>query len=814
MTITSLSDSQFGTFFPATRQHDMDSTTCFALAGVPLQPGESTSCVIVATLRGQSGETHVNRATIGADDDEGTPATAFADDTVAFNKVLPTIKVSKAAFPTTVPESGGTVTFAVAIENTSLEPVTVTSLVDSVDGGPPVDLTTLPGTCIAGAELKPGVTYTCLFTRTVVQTDGAPSETDVASAAVVDDDGDVAVGGAPAIVTFELIPPTVNIVQTDANFTVNEPGGDVTYALLITNTSFEPETVTSLSNPISYEVPDTDIIIDLLSQERAPLSKFECRDANHALINLATYRIAPAETVTCTFVLTLSGTAQIVRGDVRVTVVDDDGQHGADEDEEATPILDVAPEVDIVKTASPTVIDFGDTVTYTFTISNVKDVEPIRVLTLNDDTFGEIFDECVDTGGMATLLAPNDHLPGGADETTCTIERVLTETPGTTHVNTATVTAADDEIIADPLLLPVFDFDSAAVRTLTPNTSVVKTVTATPARDATGLWTVVYSIELTNTGPGTDVVDVEDTFSFGAGVDVQAATVTGPPGVTLNPGFDGAGDPMIADDAVIAAETTQTYTVTVTARIDDAVPGENAGTCDAEGVSAGGFLNSVTLTSTATGEVDSDFACAPFSTLTLVKNLSNNDGGNATLADFILTAAANGITYVSGTGTVTEAVPAGTYSLAETTKAGYTESASGFTCTTEQTGSSVSVASASEVTCTLSNDDQALDLQLTQSDGGFTGTSGQQPPFPYTITVRNLGPRDVDNEPVTVVDDLPVAFEWVAPAPAGCAIAGQKLTCDVAPASLRPAGTTVTITATARLKAGGDGRAPTTTGHT
>jgi uncharacterized repeat protein (TIGR01451 family)/LPXTG-motif cell wall-anchored protein len=60
----------------------------------------------------------------------------------------------------------------------------------------------------------------------------------------------------------------------------------------------------------------------------------------------------------------------------------------------------------------------------------------------------------------------------------------------------------------------------------------------------------------------------------------------------------------------------------------------------------------------------------------------------------------------------------------------------------------------------------------------------------------------VDNEPVTVIDDLPAALEWVAPAPAGCTIDGQKLTCDVAPASLRPVGTIVTITATALLKAG------------
>ncbi len=265
---------------------------------------------------------------------------------------------------------------------------------------------------------------------------------------------------------------------------------------------------------------------------------------------------------------------------------------------------------------------------------------------------------------------------------------------------------------------------------------------------------------------------------------------------------DGVVVNLVAEGVTLLAESSQDYTITVTARIDDPVLGENAGTCDPEEAENGGFLNTVTLRSITTDEEVTDSACAPFSTLTLVKVLNNTHGGNATLADFLLTAAANQVTYVSGTGTVTAAVPAGTYTLAETPKAGYTASASGYTCSTEQTGFSVTVPAASEVSCTITNNDQAVDLQLTKSDGGISRSSGDQSPFPYTITVQNIGPREVDNETVTVVDDLPNAFEWVAPAPAGCTIAGQTLTCDVAPASLRPVGTTVTITATARLKAG------------
>ena len=60
------------------------------------------------------------------------------------------------------------------------------------------------------------------------------------------------------------------------------------------------------------------------------------------------------------------------------------------------------------------------------------------------------------------------------------------------------------------------------------------------------------------------------------------------------------------------------------------------------------------------------------------------------------------------------------------------------------------------------------DLELTKDDAGFVATAGQQTPFPYTITVVNVGEGEVNPaDTVTVVDDLPDAFEWVAPGAAG-----------------------------------------------
>ena len=157
---------------------------------------------------------------------------------------------------------------------------------------------------------------------------------------------------------------------------------------------------------------------------------------------------------------------------------------------------------------------------------------------------------------------------------------------------------------------------------------MVKTVTGSATVDAAGLWTIVYDVEVTNTGDGRATSTSRDSLDFGGGVVVQSViAVTGDAGVTLNPGFDGPSDTLIADNVVDRRRHVADYTVTVTATDRHPVLGEGAGACDPEGTEAGGFLNTVTLTSATTGAVDTDFACAPFSTLTLVKNLSNNNGG-------------------------------------------------------------------------------------------------------------------------------------------------------------------------------------------
>ncbi|MGO4774155.1 hypothetical protein AB4084_01240, partial [Lysobacter sp. 2RAB21] len=122
-------------------------------------------------------------------------------------------------------------------------------------------------------------------------------------------------------------------------------------------------------------------------------------------------------------------------------------------------------------------------------------------------------------------------------------------------------------------------------------------------------------------------------------------------------------------------------------------------------------------------------------TLTLVKTVTNDNGGTATINDFPLTATGpTTITGVSGTATVTAAsVGAGTYTLSETNVAGYTAGA--WNCTAGAlTGDSLVLTGGQNATCTITNDDQAATLTLIKTvtnDNGGTATIND---FPLTAT--------------------------------------------------------------------------------
>ena len=126
--------------------------------------------------------------------------------------------------------------------------------------------------------------------------------------------------------------------------------------------------------------------------------------------------------------------------------------------------------------------------------------------------------------------------------------------------------------------------------------------------------------------------------------------------------------------------------------------------------------------------------------LTLVKTLTNDNGGTATTASFTLSATGpTSISGASGSGTVTNAaVNAGTYTLSETNVAGY--AASAWSCTAGTlTGSSLVLTVGQTATCTINNNDIAPRLTLVKTvtnDNGGTAT-------PTSVTLSASGPTNI-----------------------------------------------------------------------
>ncbi len=193
-------------------------------------------------------------------------------------------------------------------------------------------------------------------------------------------------------------------------------------------------------------------------------------------------------------------------------------------------------------------------------------------------------------------------------------------------------------------------------------------------------------------------------------------------------------------------------------------------------------------------------------TLTLTKIVNNDDGGNAGPGDFTLKATNNGQEYeLSGAGgAATSTAPAGTYELSETGPAGYTPmnwacSINGSEMTTLE-GTTINVPNGGVVSCEIVNDDLPVDLTLDKSDGGANAAPGTA--FDYTLTITNIGERNVDlDEPVWVYDTLPAGMEFVT-VPSTCEVAGSDVACEIDPALLPAGGEPVVITLTVRFLPG------------
>ena len=210
-------------------------------------PGHTYTCTFPGTVTGAGGSTHRDVVTVIATDAQGNQVTDNDDAVVTITAVPPTIVTTKTATPSSLPEPGGTFTFTVT--NTGPDPVTITSLVDNIYG----DLNGR-GTCAVGGRLAGnGGTYTCTFTGNFNGNAGA-SQTDVITTTGRDDRGQTVTSQSQATVRLTDVPPTIGVVKTADPLSRPEPGGTFRFTVVVTNTSFEPVTITSLVDDVYGDI--------------------------------------------------------------------------------------------------------------------------------------------------------------------------------------------------------------------------------------------------------------------------------------------------------------------------------------------------------------------------------------------------------------------------------------------------------------------------------------------------------------------------------------------------------------------------------
>ncbi|WP_407320272.1 hypothetical protein UQW22_07420 [Isoptericola halotolerans] len=139
----------------------------------------------------------------------------------------------------------------------------------------------------------------------------------------------------------------------------------------------------------------------------------------------------------------------------------------------------------------------------------------------------------------------------------------------------------------------VTDTDCAPV----PSIEITKSVVGEPSVDD-GVWTVAYEIVASNDGAARGVYTLTDRLRFGAGIEVESATVTeAPKAAEMLESWTGLGDQGAAENVVTAevglkAGGEHTYRVEVTATVDGSAADASTWTCPEPGSDEpGGFAN-------------------------------------------------------------------------------------------------------------------------------------------------------------------------------------------------------------------------------
>ncbi len=310
--------------------------------------------------------------------------------------------------------------------------------------------------------------YTCQ--HTVTSGDGDPLH-NVATATGVDafgripqdtDDHDV-----------DILHPGINIVKTGPAFA--HVGDTVTYTFTVTNTGDTPLANVSLTDPKCGSAP----VLqggDANTDTKLGLSETWTYSCTHLVTNADA---TDGDGTTLHNTAGVSGQSLIPSGSTK-TVLSDDSH-------DLTILL---PAIAVVKTSDPAVVHDGDTVTYTFTVTNTSvpgAQTPLTNVTVSDDLCSPVTYSSGDTNTNGILES--------TETWTFTCARVVTGDDPTPLPNT--VTAEGDSVIDGGSTQHVSSQDDDLVNILRPAINISKTGSATQAHVGDS---VIYTLTVTNAG--------------------------------------------------------------------------------------------------------------------------------------------------------------------------------------------------------------------------------------------------------------------------------------------------------------------------
>jgi uncharacterized repeat protein (TIGR01451 family) len=351
-------------------------------------------------------------------------------------------------------------------------------------------------------------------------------------------------------------PSSITIEKVAEPTSVPEPGGSVTFTFAIRNTSpADTVTITELDDSIYGDL----------------FARGNCDALENKQLAPADGAAGGPDEATCSFSTTVSGNVGDEHHNVAtVTGHDEDERPVTDEDFADVAFTDVAPSIEVIKTANPeTLPEPGGPVEFTVQVKNSSvSTDPVTITSLVDDPDGAGPAGAIDLDGKGSCDVPQVIQPGGTY--TCKFTRTISGNAGDAKTDVVTASGHDDDGHE------VSDDDDATVTLTDVPSSIAVEKTAGPTSMPAPGGPVTFSVVVRNTSEVDAVtIDKVDDNVYGdlAGKGTCGALI----GKVLQPNDHAAGGPDEASCSFTApvagpGGSTHTDVVTVTGHDDDGQP--------------------------------------------------------------------------------------------------------------------------------------------------------------------------------------------------------------------------------------------------